>query len=133
MVEKQIVPRTLLRVVFGYAVECFPGALILGYHQLKRMFVRAGFVVKVSMSPLSDLPPDTNLLLVPTALAEEARRGAFDCQIEVLEDFLNAPIYSTLIHQLTESIEWTAPKIVGQTTPNDDGEIVNYRGYERVE
>ena len=126
-------PRILKRIVFGYTVDFFPGNLILGYNQLKRMLARAQFDVKVNLAPLNDLPPHTNIVFVPPELVETARRAAPSCQIEALASFLNDPHYDALIRQLEEGTEWTAAKIADQTSAEDSGEIVNYRGYERIE
>ncbi len=132
MAEEGVRPRILKRIVFGYSADCFPGQLIVGHNQLKRKLVRAGFDVTVSMAPLKDLPPDVDILFVPPELAEAARPAASHCQVEVLETFLNHPLYDALLKQLEEGRDWTAAKL--EPAPADEsGQIVRYRGYERIE
>lgn len=132
MVEGGTRPRVLKRIVFGYSVDCFPGTLIIGHNQLKRKLIRAGFDVTVSMAPLKDLPPDVDILFVPPELAEAARQVACHCQVEVLETFLNHPLYDTLINKL-DGTEWVARRLTEHPPEAESGQIVRYRGYERIE
>jgi mannitol-specific phosphotransferase system IIBC component len=126
-------PRILRRIVFAYTVDFFPGMLILGHNQLKRMLARNGFDVKVSMAPLNDLPPDVDMVFVPPELAEAARQAVPHGRVEVLESPLNHPRYDALIRQLGEGIEWTAARVVEQASTEESGQMVRYRGYERIE
>lgn len=130
---EQTEPRHLRRIVFGYTVECFPGMLILGYNQLKRMLARAEFDVKVNLAPLNDLPADTDILFVPPELLESARCAASNARVDALEDYLNHPAYTALIQQISEGVEWRACKITEQPASDQNTQIVRYRGYERIE
>ncbi len=132
MAEEGVRPRILKRIVFGYSADCFPGQLIVGHNQLKRKLVRAGFDVTVSMAPLKDLPPDVDILFVPPELAEAARPAASHCQVEVLETFLNHPLYDALIKKL-DGTEWIARRLTDHPPAEESGQIVRYRGYERIE
>ena len=133
MTERQSMPRVLKQIVFGYAIDFFPGLLIVGYQQLKRKIARSGFDVTVSMNPLSDLPLETDILLVPEQLLDEARRVASTSQVEPLDNFLNHPLYNVLVRQLVEGNVWTAPKLAAPSESDEEGEIRTYRGYERIE
>lgn len=130
---EQTEPRHLRRIVFGYTVECFPGMLILGYNQLKRMLARAEFDVKVNLAPLNDLPADMDILFVPPELLESARCAASNARVDALEDYLNHPAYTALIQQISEGVAWTASRVTGKAKINENGLIVRYRGYERIE
>ena len=122
----------LRRIAFGYTLDAFPGNLIVACHQLKRKLERAGFSVVVATCPLSALPPDTDIVFVPEALAEAARQAAPQCRIEVLDHLLNHPAYNALVAQLAEGGEWSAERLAAPADP-DAGEIQTYRGYERVD
>lgn len=126
-----MIPRCVKRIVFGYTVDCFPGLLIVGCNQLKRKIERAGFDVAVSMEPLTALPTDTDILCVPPELLKAAQQTT-DCRIEVIDHYLNHPTYNTVIAQLKAGHEWTAARRSERMTSADDGEIMTYRGYERI-
>jgi mannitol-specific phosphotransferase system IIBC component len=125
-------PRLLRRIVFGYTVECFPGMLILGYNQLKRMLARGEFDVKINLAPLNDLPSDTDILFVPPELREPAEHVTC-VQVQVLEDYLNHPAYTALMQQLNDGVGWRACKIAEPPAPEQNSQSVRYRGYERIE
>ncbi|MBI5029376.1 MAG: hypothetical protein HZB51_02525 [Chloroflexi bacterium] len=125
--------RVLRQIVFGYTIDCFPGSLILGHHQLKRMIERAGFDVKVEMLPLTELPPNVDILIVPAELAEPSRQFASQCHVEILHDMANHPMYGDLIRQLEAGTAWSAARMVEPTSAEDGGQIMRYRGYERIE
>ncbi len=125
--------RVLKRIVFGYSVDSFSGLQIVGYNQFKRMLARAGFDIAVSLAPLNDLAPDVDILFVSPNLAEPARQAAPRSRVEVLENFVNHPIYERMIQQLTDGQEWTAARLSERRSAEDGGEIVRYRGYERIE
>jgi mannitol-specific phosphotransferase system IIBC component len=126
--------RFVRRIVFGYTIDCFPGLLIVGCNQLKRKLERAGFVVTVSMEPLTALPVETDILIVPSELGELARQAASHSHIEVVDNFLNHPIYNTLIAQFNEGQVWTAARKEPNTQIPDEseGQIVTYQGYQRI-
>ena len=124
--------RLVKRIVFGYTVDCFPGLLIVGCNQLKRKVQRAGFAIAVSMEPLTALPPDSDILCVPPELVALAQEVAPHCRIEALYNYLNHPAYNVLIEQLRAGHEWTAARLTERVTDADEGEIMTYRGYERI-
>ena len=124
--------KVIRRIVFGYTVDCFPGPLIVGCNQMKRKVERAGFDIAVSMEPLSELPPETDVLFVPLELAELAQQIAPQCRIEALDNFLNHPLYNALIAQLKEGREWSAAQRTAHVTNEEEGYIATYRGYQRI-
>ena len=126
-------PRLIRRIVFGYTVDSFPGMLILGQHQLKRKIERAGFDILVTFLPLDDLPSDTDILFVLPALEQMARRAVPDSIVYVVEDFVNNPEYDQVIEKLLVGTDWTAKQLSDRPPEDEGGEIVRYRGYERLE
>ena len=124
-------PVTVRRIVFGYDIDFFPGLLIVGCNQLKRKIARAGFDVAVGTFPLDGLPPDVDIIFVPSELAAAAQKMAPQCRIESLDSFLNHPAYNRLVEQLGQGVEWTARRKVPQN--DDEGQIVQYRGYQRID
>ena len=126
------IPTVIRRIVFGYTLDHFPSAIILGHNQLKRMLERAGFAIKVTMAPLTDLPPDVDILFVPPELEQAAQAILAPERIQVLEDMVNHPRYANLVQQLTERVTITAARQDEHATENA-GNIITYRGYQRVE
>ena len=90
----------LLRVVFGFTLDIFPGLLILGHNQFKRKAADAGLRVSVSMLALGELPPDVAVVFVPQELAEAARQAAPGATVVALDSFLNHPAYKQIIAEL---------------------------------
>lgn len=126
-------PRVVRRIAFGYALDFFPGTLILGFNQLKHMLERAGFATTVSMSPLGDLPLDADIILVPRELLEGARKVAPNSRVEGLDSFLDHPIYRRLIGELESGQEWTAARLTQRPSEEGEGQVVRYRGYQRID
>ena len=126
-------PQVLKRIVFGYSVDSFSGSELLGYNQLKRMLERAAYDVAVSLEPLNELPSNIDLMFVPPHLADQARQATPQTRVQVIEDFVNNPIYEALIQKLQDGREWTAPKVVARSATDESGQIVRYRGYERID
>ncbi|MBI5878097.1 MAG: hypothetical protein HZB53_10615 [Chloroflexi bacterium] len=124
--------RLVRRIVFGYTYDAFPGLLIVACNQLKRKLERAGFAVTVETAPLSALPPDTDIVFVPLALADVARQAASQCRIEVLDELLNHPSYNILVAQLMDGSEWTALPAAPPADPAA-GTIQTYRGSLRID
>jgi mannitol-specific phosphotransferase system IIBC component len=119
------------RIVFGYDIDFFPGLLIVGCNQLKRKLERAGFDVRVGTFPLDHLPPDTDIIFVPSELDAMARKAAPQCRIESLDSLLNHPAYNQLVEQLERGTEWTAPPLAAHS--DEEGQIMQYRGYQRID
>lgn len=132
MIEENSNRHVFKRIVFGYSLDFFPGSLLLGHHQLKRMIERAGFDLSVLMSPLSDVPPDTDLLFVVSELEQAARQAAPHARVEVVEDFVNHPAYERLIKELEAGTTIIARKI-DERERKERAKILHYRGYERLD
>ena len=125
-------PRVVRRIVVGYAVDYFPGSLIIAHHTLQAKLARAGYAVAVTLAPLHDLPQEgVDILLAPPTLAEAARRAAPDAYHVSLETFAHHPFYDQLLEELAAGQVWTAERL--SERPAGQGEIMVYRGYERVD
>ncbi len=125
-------PRRLRRIAFGYTLDNFPGALIVGQHQLTRKLERAGFDVAVSFCPLNDLPADTDILIVAPELVPAACQAAPHSHVQIVENFINHPAYDELIEQLQAGKEWMAARLADRPV-TEGGKILHYRGYERID
>ena len=126
-------PTLIRRIVFGYTLDNFPGAIVLGHHQLKRMVARAGFAIKVTLAPLTDLPPDTDLLFIPPELESVAHSLLAPERIHIVEEMVNHPSYARLIENLVEGVAITAARRDDPTAAENAGNIITYRGNQRVE
>ena len=131
MLDRDSSPRLLRRVVIGYTVDYFPGSLIIAHHTLQAKLARAGYAVAVTLAPLHDLPEGVDILLTPPQLAEAARAVAPDAVHVSLETFAHHPFYDRLVEELAAGQAWTAARPVER--PAGQGEVVVYRGYERVD
>jgi len=125
-------PVVIRRIVFGYSLNHFPSTIILGHNQLKRMLERACFAIKVTMAPLTDLPPDVDILFVPLELEQAAQAVLATARVYVVEDMVNHPSYTILVQQLAEGVALTAARRDEHTAENAEN-IITYRGYQRVE
>ncbi len=131
MLNRDSSPRVLRRVVVGYSVDYFPGALILAHHSLQAKLARAGYAVAVTLAPLHELPEGVDILLTPPELAEAARRAAPDALHVSLETHAHHPFYDRLMEELAAGEVWTAERLTER--PAGQGEVMVYRGYERVD
>jgi mannitol-specific phosphotransferase system IIBC component len=113
-------------------VDFFPGTVILGFNQLKLKLSRSQFDVKVSMEPIS-VRLDADIVFVPSQLAEAARRAAPQSQILVQHNPVGDPRYDALVRKLEEGSEWAAARVADSTMGSEQGRIMHYRGYERVD
>ena len=131
MSDRDASPRVVRRIVVGYTVDYFPGSLILAHHALQARLARAGYAVAVTLAPLHDLPEGVDILLTPPELAEAARRAAPDAYHVSLDTYAHHPFYDRLLAELAAGQVWTAER--ASERPAGQGEVVVYRGYERVD
>src|SRR3979411_1144076 len=69
-------PKMVRRVVCSYKLGWLPGDWLQTWRRLDRVFAPANLKVKGTLSPLEDLPADTDILVVPPELREAAREAA---------------------------------------------------------
>src|SRR5262245_53886738 len=68
-------PTLVRRVVCSYRLGWLPGDWLQTWRRLDRVFARANLRVKATLAPLEDLPEDTDILVVPPDLREDARNA----------------------------------------------------------
>ncbi len=99
--------------------------------EIQGKLARAVYAISVTLSSLHDLPADTDILLTPPELAEEAQRVAPQVYHVTLDTYARHAFYELLIERLDKGQVWTAPHVV-ERQPNET-EVITYRGYERVD
>lgn len=87
------------KFVFGFTVDVCPSLLFIGYDQMRNRITQAGLDIEVKLSSLTDLPPDTDALFVPSELETAARQIAPNARVYALAEMINAPIYDELVHE----------------------------------
>ncbi len=125
-------PRLVRRVVCGYRMGFLPGEWLQTWRRLERVLQRADLKVKATLSPLEELPEDTDILVVPPDLREAAREAAKPgTPILVTPAAAAAGAFAELVKRLEAGSELTAERI----TPEDrEGpKIVSYRGHTRLD
>jgi hypothetical protein len=118
-------PRLVRRIVWAYEVGVLPVPWLMGYKRLKAMVERAGFAVRVDLTPLSSLPADTDVLCVPDELAAAARETAPDAYLLALEGRPPQDALQALVDQLRANTELTAERAAATgvgTTPEAPAE-----------
>ncbi len=85
--------------VFGFTVDVCPSLLFIGYEQMRSRIAQAGLDIEVKLSNLSELPPNTHTLFVPSELKEMAQKMAPECRVVVLQDLINNPIYDEFVQR----------------------------------
>jgi hypothetical protein len=147
-------PRVVRRIVWGYEVGVLPVPWLMGSKRLKAALERAGFAIRVDLLPLTGLPPDTDLLFVPDALADAARRAAPDAHVVCVDERPGPEVFQTLVDQLRAGVDLTvasdeaadaaedaappAEPALGSDQPRPPpapprGKVVRYRGWERID
>ena len=128
-------PRLVKKVAVAYDLNALPLTLIRNFSVLRRKLERAGFKIEVVMRPLTQLPPDVDVLFVPDVLVESARQampGARVMPLALTE--ARPPAFDELLQQLDSGQELYALRVEGESDqPNAPRRIVvRYRGHERL-
>lgn len=127
--------RLVKKVVIGYKLPALPTFLMRSFILLRNKLARAGFRVEVIISPLDQLPPNTDLLFVPTELIEAANQVAPEAWvIPLTASTAQQPAYDDLMKQLEAGQTLYALRVEdgeAQLRP-EDRMIVRYRGYRRL-
>ncbi|MBV8720437.1 MAG: hypothetical protein JO020_04715 [Chloroflexi bacterium] len=126
-------PRQVRRVVVSYRLGWLPGDWLQTWRRLDRVFARANLRVKATLAPLEDLPEDTDILVVPPDLRDEAKAAAPEgTPILVTPASAAAGAFAELVTRLEAGYEFTAEKIdpeLEKTRPK----IVSYRGHTIID
>jgi mannitol-specific phosphotransferase system IIBC component len=93
-------------IVFSYEPDKLPSPVVVGYQQFKHKVLEAELEGKVLtyLAPLNNLPPLVDVLFVTRELSLPARAVAPNSWIELLDNFLNQPVYNELIQELREAV-----------------------------
>jgi hypothetical protein len=129
-VRQQPTAKLIRSIGFGYALDFMPAPFLVGYNQLRRKMERAGLEVDVSLVPLSDLPPDLDVLFVPAQLLDTARQVAPHTWIISLDSYLNHPSYTELVARLNDGSEIYALRIQDMA-PQTGNPVLRYIGNVR--
>lgn len=135
MTEPASTARLVKKVVIGYKLPALPTFVMRSFILLRNKLARFGFRVEVLLSPLDQLPPDTDLLFVPTDLIEVAGQAAPEARvIPLTASTAQQPAYDDLLRQLEAGQTLYALRVEDeekQLRP-EDRMIVRYRGYRRL-
>lgn len=126
-------PKLVHKIGFGYKLDYMPAPLIIGYHQFSKRVEQAGFNIRVLLVPLNDLSSDLDLVFVPREFESDAAAMLPAEKIIALDEFVNQPLYADLVRRLEEGIEISAERLDPNSTKSDEGMIVRYRGYDRID
>jgi hypothetical protein len=127
--EAEKSPVVVKRVVCSYHLGWLPGEWLQTWRRLDRVFARANLRVKATLAPLEDLPTDTDILVVPPELRDDAREAVpTGTPILVTPASAAAGAFAELVARLEAGMDFTAEKFdpeVEKTRPK----IVSYRGH----
>src|SRR5690242_10577401 len=110
--EDKAQPRMVRRVVCSYHIGWLPGDWLQTWRRLDRVFARANLRVKATLAPLEDLPEDTDILVVPPELRDDARGAvAPGTPILVTPASAAAGAFADLVARLQEGTAMIAERI----------------------
>jgi hypothetical protein len=136
MAEQTSMPKLLKKIVLGYELPALPTFLMRSFMLLRSKLGRAGFQIEVVLRPLNQLPPDTDLLFVPTGLVEAARQVAPPTArvVPLTASTAQQPAYDELLKQLEAGQGIYALRVEAEEHQpgSRPGTIVRYRGYTRL-
>jgi hypothetical protein len=121
-------PKLVRRVVCSYRLGWLPGDWLQTWRRLDRTFARANLRVKATLAPLEDLPEDTDILVVPPDLRDDARAAASPgTPILVTPASAAAGAFAELVKRLEAGVDFTAEHL--DPDEKDKPKIVSYRGH----
>jgi hypothetical protein len=125
-------PRVVRRVVCGFQQGYLPGDWLQTWRRLDRLFVRAQLKVKATLAPLDELPPDTDILVVPPELREASRSAVpTGTPILVTSAAAAASAFADLLERLQQGVELSADRI--DPSEAEEPKILTYRGQMLVD
>ena len=128
-------PRLIKKAAVAYDLNALPPALIRSYSVLRRKLERAGFRIEVVMRPLSQLPPDVDVLFVADELVESARQILPEARVMLLDlTQVHQPAFDELLQQLNSGQALYALRVEAGDDQADASRrvIVRYRGNEKL-
>jgi PTS system mannitol-specific IIC component len=84
-----------------FVCEAGMGSSVMGQSILKRKLRDARLEVRVDHSSLSELPPDTGVVVVHTSLVSRVKELAPGTRIYAVDQFIGTPVYDELIEDLS--------------------------------
>jgi hypothetical protein len=128
-------PRLIKKVAVGYDLTALPPAIIRCFTVLRSKLERAGYTIEVGMRPVTDLPPDLDVLFVSGELADRARQALPGGEVKLLRLQTGHQVaFDEFMHELETGQKQgarPAPAGEGQSdSPRRD--IQRYRGHERI-
>lgn len=134
MESESVNPRLVKRVAVMYDLTGLPPYVIRCSSVLRRKLERARYKVQVLMRPLSDLPPDVDVVFAPPALLEAASQAAPGALVMRLEPEASyQPAFDDLLQQLAQGRVAQAQRLEPEAAPAQRRRIVRYRGSERLD
>lgn len=133
--QEATTPRLVKKVVVAYDLNALPPALIRSYSVLRRKLERAGFRIEVVMRPLSQLPPDVDVLFVADELVESARQILPEALVMLLDlTQVHQPAFDELSQQLNSGQALYALRVEEGSDQADATRrvVVRYRGNEKL-
>lgn len=116
------------RVVCSYRLGWLPGEWLQTWRRLDRVLARAGLRVKATLAPLEDLPEDTDILVVPPDLRDDARTTARPgTPILVTPASAAAGAFAELVTRLQAGTQFTAERL--SADEQEAPKVVSYRGH----
>ena len=126
-------PKVVKRVVCSYQLGWLPGDWLQTWRRLDRVFARANLRVKATLAPLEDLPEDTDILVVPPELRDEAKAAAPEgTPILVTPASAAAGAFAELVARLEAGTDFTAEKVDPEEEKSKP-RIVSYRGHTIID
>lgn len=126
-------PRLVRRVVCGYRTESLPGEWLQTWRRLDRLMQRSGFDVKVTLDPLEALPADTDILVVPPELRQDAYAVlAPGVPLLVTPAAAAAGAFADMVRRLEAGTELFAERLDPLEEANKP-RLVTYRGQTRLD
>ncbi len=126
-------PRLVKKVVVAYELKALPLSLIQSFNVLRRKVERAGYQVEVALRPLTDLPPEVDVLFVAEELMESARSIAPEVRLAPLNAaVIHQPAYDDFLEKLNAGQELYATRPAAEPTGAPQKVVVRYRGNERI-
>jgi hypothetical protein len=126
-------PIVVKRVVCSYHVGWLPGDWLQTWRRLDRVFARANLRIKTTLAPLEDLPPDTDILVVPPELRADAHNAVPPGTRILVTPVSAAPAaFADLVSRLEAGTELTAER-VDPAVEKDLPRIVTYRGHTIID
>jgi PTS system mannitol-specific IIC component len=83
-----------------FACDAGMGSSVIGASILRRKLREAGVEATVAHAAIAELPADAALVVVHASLAERARAAAPRAVVYVVDEFIQSPVYDTMIDAL---------------------------------